>query len=104
MNMEKTKAMTERQPSTIQVDSAHLQHVPEYIYLGHLVSFRQIIEKELKRRIAVACRRFCSLKFILLDRNLNRKLRFEALESCIFPALLYGCQTWKLTETQQKKI
>ena len=38
------------------------------------------------------------LKFILLDRTLNRRLRFEALESCIFPALLYGCQTWKLTE------
>ena len=104
MNMNKTKVMTNRQPSPIQVDSAYLQYVPEYIYLGQLVSFKQTMEKELKRRIAIAWRTFWSLKFILLDRNLNRRLRFEALESCIFPGLLYGCQTWKLTENQKKKI
>ena len=104
MNMDKTKVMTNRQPSPVQVDSAHLQYIPEYIYLGQLVSFKQTMEKELKRRIAIAWRTFWSLKFILLDRTLIRRLRFEALESCIFPALLYGCQTWKLTENQRKKI
>ena len=71
--------------------------------MGPLVSFKQIMEEDLKRRIAIAWRTFWSLKFILLDRNLNQKQRFEALEFCIFPALLYGCQTWKLTEIQKKK-
>ena len=104
MNMDKTKVMINRQPSPIQVDSAHLQYIHEYIYLGQLVSFKQTTEKELKRRIAIAWRTFWPLKFILLHRNLNRRLRFEALESCIFPALLFGCQTWKLAENQKKRI
>ena len=34
---------------------------------------------------------------------LNRRLRFEALESYILPALLHGCQAWKLTKNQKKK-
>ena len=59
------------------------------------------MEKELKRRIAIAWRTFWSLELFLLDRDLNRRLRFQALESCIFATLLYGCQTWKLTENQK---
>ena len=82
----------------------HLQYLPEYIYLGQLVAFKQTMKRGLKRRIAIPWRTFWSLKFIVLDRNLNRRLRFEALESCFFPALLYGCQTWKLAQNQKKKI
>ena len=62
------------------------------------------MEKELKRRIALAWRAFWSLKFILLDKKLNRRIKFEALASCVFPCLTYGCQTWNLTRVQKKHL
>ncbi|KAJ4450742.1 hypothetical protein ANN_02172 [Periplaneta americana] len=65
--------------------------------LGQLVSFHQKTEKEIKRRISLAWKAFWSLKFIVLEGTLSKKLRVEILETCVTPVLLYGCQTWSLT-------
>ena len=32
------------------------------------------------------------------------KIIFVVFESCVFPSLLYGCQTWNLTEKQKKDL
>ena len=42
--------------------------------------------------------------FCYIDKKLNHKLKLEALQSCIFPTLIYGCQTWKLTVNEKKQI
>ena len=104
MNHSKTKIMTNGTPSTISIMGTEIQYVEEYIYLGQIVSFTQRMEKEIKRRIAQSWKAFWSLKFIVLDKSLNRKLRLEALNTCVFPVLLYGCQTWALTDRQRKSI
>ncbi|KAJ4427351.1 hypothetical protein ANN_24971 [Periplaneta americana] len=36
--------------------------------------------------------------------SINRRLRLEALNACVFPVLTYGCQTWALTERQKTNI
>ncbi|KAJ4431622.1 hypothetical protein ANN_20221 [Periplaneta americana] len=35
---------------------------------------------------------------------INRRLRLEALNSCVFPVLTCGCQTWALTERKKTNI
>ncbi|KAJ4427383.1 hypothetical protein ANN_25004 [Periplaneta americana] len=98
------QVMTNSQPQPIQVNATRLQYVEDYIYLGQLVGLKSCMTRDLKRRIASAWRAFWSLQFILLDKKLNRKLKLEVLQSCIFPTLLYGCQTWKLTVNQKTQI
>lgn len=97
MNKSKTQIMSNGPENPIKVDGMDLQYVSEYIYLGQLLSFHQKVEKEISRRIALAWKAFWSLKFILLDKSLNRKLKMETLQTCVLPTLLYGCQTWNLT-------
>lgn len=60
-------------------------------------SLQQNATLEVKRSITSAWKAFWSLKFVLLDIKINRRLRFVTLETCIFPVILYGCQTWDLT-------
>ncbi|KAJ4428492.1 hypothetical protein ANN_24529 [Periplaneta americana] len=69
-----------------------------------LVTFSQRNHKEFNRRISSAWKAFWSLKFIWTDKTINRNLKFEALETCIIPVLLYGCQTWTLSERQRSSI
>ncbi|KAJ4440151.1 hypothetical protein ANN_08289 [Periplaneta americana] len=97
MNMTKTQVMSNGLESPIIIDGAELQYVSEYVYLGQLVSFHQKTENEIKRRISLAWKAFWSLKFIILEGTLSKKLRVEILETCVTPVLLYGCQTWSLT-------
>ena len=72
--------------------------------MGQLLGFQHTMEKELKRRIALAWREFWLLKFILLDKKLNRRMKFESLAALVFPCLTYGCQTWNLTRVQKKHL
>ncbi|KAJ4435564.1 hypothetical protein ANN_18180 [Periplaneta americana] len=51
----------------------------------------------ISRRISLAWKAFWTLKFIIQEKTLSRKLRVEILETCVTPVLLYGCQTWSLT-------
>ena len=47
---------------------------------------------------------YWSIKFLVLDKSLSRKLRLEALSTCVFPGHLYGCQAWSLTARQRKTM
>ncbi|KAJ4441385.1 hypothetical protein ANN_11240 [Periplaneta americana] len=38
------------------------------------------------------------------EKSINRRLRLEALNSCVFSVLTCGCQTWALTERQKMNI
>ena len=44
------------------------------------------------------------LKFILLDKKQKTSTKTEILKQCIFPVLLYGCQTWFLTERKNSRL
>jgi hypothetical protein len=68
-----------------------------YLYrviVGQTTSLTGNREKELQRRINLAWGKFWSLKFILLDKSINIKLRLEAVQTCVIPVLIYGSQTW----------
>ncbi|KAJ4434604.1 hypothetical protein ANN_23166 [Periplaneta americana] len=73
-------------------------------YSGQHVVFKQNTDIEIKRRITSVWKAFWSLKFILLGKAISRKLRFETLETCIQPVILYGCQTWALSTKQYAAI
>mgnify|MGYP007063903827 CR=1 FL=1 len=44
------------------------------------------------------------ITYILMDRAINPKTRFEVLQSCVIPTLLYGCQTWTFSRRQTNLI
>lgn len=104
INYNKTKVMTNRTPTPISIHATDIEYVNDYTYLGQTVSLQQGTEKEVQRRITQSWKAFWALKFIFLDKSLNRRLRIEALSSCVFPVLTYGCQTWALTERQRRSI
>lgn len=104
LNKTKTKLMSNGPQTAILIDGETLAYVNEYTYLGQLISFQDKMEKELRRRICLAWKAFWGLKFILLDRKISRKIKFHTLETCVYPVLLYGCQTWSLRSQQKNKL
>lgn len=104
MNMTKTQLMTNRQEIPISIDGTTLPYATEYTYLGQLISFKDKTGKEIRRRISLAWKSFWSLQFILLDKTINRRLKLEVLQTCVYPTLLYGCQTWSTTNRQMNAL
>lgn len=104
LNPQKTKIMTNSTEIPVSLDNNQIEYVSEYTYLGQLMSFQNRRQKEIQRRIALAWKKFWSLKFILLDRTLNLKMRCSVMNTCILPALLYGAQTWSLTKKERDML
>jgi hypothetical protein len=52
----------------------------------------------------VAWNKFRSLGFILADKYQKLETKKDVLESYIFPVLLYGTQTWSLTEKEKRML
>jgi exonuclease III len=104
MNPSKTFLMTNRRKEDVVLDGCLLKWSSETIYLGQLLSFTNRTEKEVKRRCAIAWKRFWSLKFILKNNYISAEKKIEVLRSCVFATLIYGSQTWACKETTLKKI
>ena len=104
MNSTKTKAMTNKDETPIQVGTETLKYVDEYVYLGQSVSFQENNEKEIKTRISLAWRKFWSLGFILLDKSQTLNIKKEILDNCVIPTLIYGAQTWTVTQKLKTSI
>ena len=104
MNLSKTIIMTNLEClKPIVVDGETIETVPEYRYLGQIISFSNKMEKEIKIRRANAWKAFWALKFIL-KINVKLKTKIRILESAVTPVLTYGGQTWSTTKKQLGKI
>ncbi|KAJ4439579.1 hypothetical protein ANN_07706, partial [Periplaneta americana] len=104
MNPTKTKVMTNGTQDPIQIQQSALEYVQQYVYLGQSISLNKNTENEIKRRIGLAWNKFWSLKFLLRDKRQKASTKAEILDKCVMPTLLYGCQTWSLTEKQKKQL
>ncbi|GBP25145.1 Putative uncharacterized transposon-derived protein F52C9.6 [Eumeta japonica] len=108
MNPTKTKIMANSQQiahnELIIVNNEQLEYVKEYIYLGQLISTDGSMNKEIERRITNTWKKIWSLKEIFKDKDMPMTAKKKVYERCIMPCLLYGCQTWALTELQENKL
>lgn len=108
MNLTKTKIMTNAQQTgtndLISVNNENIEYVKEYIYLGQLISTDDCMKKEIERRITNTWKRYWSLKEVMKDKDMPMKGKKKVYELCIMPCLLYGCQTWALTELLENKL
>lgn len=104
MNTEKTKVMTNGTEEPIYILGNAIEYVDEYIYLGQIISLKDLTSKEVERRIGNAWKRFWSLREIFKNKETSMAIKRKLFNICIVPVLTYGCQTWSLTKAQTKKL
>jgi hypothetical protein len=80
----------------LRLKSGEIKRVDDFKYLGsQLISS----EKDLKHRKKLAWMACLKLKKIWLSKTLSRDMKLKIFQSIVEPVLLYGAQTWSMTET-----
>ena len=105
MNKSKTKVMfnSKVQSKAIKIDGEDLEEVEEYNYLGQMLKLNKDHENEIKRRITVGWKMYGKYGNIMRG-SLPVCLKRKVYNQCILPAMLYGCETWKLTKAMEMKL
>jgi hypothetical protein len=105
MNVQKTKAMSNANNKTIiRLNNNIIEYVPEYLYLGQIISPHESTAKEIDRRIGNAWKRYWSMKEIMKNTQFSTSIKRKLFNTCILPIFTYGCETWALTKAQCKKL
>ena len=78
--------------------------VNSYVHLGGLTHFSGDLRKEIRRRIAIANQTFNKhRKLVYQNDGLTMQKRIEIFHSLVLSRLLYGAETWCISEQKTKE-
>ena len=86
----------------IKIENDTIEEIEEFEYLGSIISNNGDINKEIQRRMAIALQKTRQMRKLWHGTDKNTKIRF--LRALIFPIATYGCETWTINKTSERKI
>ncbi|KAJ4436533.1 hypothetical protein ANN_16564 [Periplaneta americana] len=110
VNPEKTKYMIMSRDQNIvrngniKIGDLSFEEVEKFKYLGATVTNKNDTREEIKRRINMGNACYYSVEKLLSSSLLSKNLKVRIYKTVILPVLLYGCETWTLTQRQEHRL
>ena len=91
--------------STVTCCGEQVQVVDSFPYLGSRVSSDGKSDEDITRRLGLAWGAMSALGVrVWRSRHLSRMTKVEVFKRLVLPVLLYGCETWTLTEKLRARL
>ena len=87
----------------VTLDNTPLEEVSSFTYLGSIVDNQGGTDADIKTRIAKARTAFSQLHKVWNASKISLKTKLRLFNSNVKSVLLYGCETWKTTDSCTKK-
>ena len=106
INSDKTKSMriNARNPDPVTVSGAQVEDVEKFTYLGCIVTRTGGTEEDVEARIRKARNSYHDLRKIWNSRQISIKLKLTLYNSIVKSVLLYGSETWRMTDAIRRKL
>uniref|UniRef100_A0A8D8R613 Craniofacial development protein 2 n=1 Tax=Cacopsylla melanoneura TaxID=428564 RepID=A0A8D8R613_9HEMI len=107
INKNKTKTMViskNEEQIRISLDDVELKQVKEFTYLGGKITQDGRCSREIASRIQQAKIAFNKKSKIFESTNINLEVRKNLIKSFVWSVLLYGCETWTISEKDKKHL
>ena len=93
-----------RNDQRIKVNDEQVDDVEEFLYLGALLDKEGGATKDIQQRLSKARQTFYRLRRIWNSSEISRKTKIQLFKTIVRAVLMYGCEAWKLTKTEEKKL
>ena len=87
----------------VQVDEHDIEDVESFVYLGAHISKSGGTEEDIKARLGKARAAYSKLDKIWKNSQSTYKTDIKIFKSNVISVLLYGCECWRMTKTDEKK-
>lgn len=88
----------------LRVRDSMVEEVDSFTYLGAQVMKDGGATSDIKKMTALAYASFNRLNKIWCARNISRRTKAMLFKTLVLSVLLYGCETWKMTKGEEKKL
>ena len=106
INRKKTELMKTNTTANapITVGGEPIWEVESFVYLGSVVDHQGGTDRDVTARIGKARAAFVMLKNIWASGGISMRTKLRIFNFNVKSVLLYGCETWRTTQTIQRKI
>ena len=88
----------------VTVGGEPIREIESFVYLGRVIDQQGGTDRDVTARIGKARATFVMLKNIWASGDIRMRTKLRIFNSSVKSVLLYGCETWRTTQTMQRKI
>jgi len=88
----------------LRLNGEDIKRPSDFCYLGSIVAENEGTSKEVNSRIQKARGSFSKLRRVWLNKSLCKDTKIKIFNAYVKSVLLYGCETWLVTNKIQHKI
>jgi len=88
----------------MKIDNSSIERVEEFKYLGTTLTSTNSIQEEIKSLLKLGNACYYSVQKLLPSSLLSKKLKIKIYRTIIFPVVLYGCENWSLTLSEEHRL
>ena len=104
LNIQKTKIMTSDPITLWQIDEETMETVTDFIFLGWNITADSDSSHEIKRHLLLGRKAMTNLDNILKSRDISLLTNVHLVKAMIFPAVMYGCESWNIKKAKHQRI
>ena len=104
LNIQKTKIMASSPITSWQIDGETVETVADFILLGSKFTVDGDCSHEIKRHLLLGRKVMTNLDSILKSRDITLPTKVCLVKSMVFPAVMYGCDSWTMKKAERQRI
>ena len=104
LNFQKTKIMASGHITSWQIDGVTVETVADFIFLGSKITADGDCSHEIKRCLLLGRKVMTNPDSILKSRDTTLPTKIHLVKAMVFPAVMYGCESWTIKKAERWKI
>ena len=81
-----------------------METVTDFIFLGSKITADGDCSHEIKRCLLLGRKTMTNLDSILKSRDITLPTKVDIVKAMVFPAVVYGCESWNVKEAERRRI
>ena len=78
--------------------------VTDFLFLGSKITADGDCSHEIRRRLLLGRKVMTNLDSVLKSRDITLPTKVHIVKTMVFPAVLYGCESWTVKKTECQRI
>ena len=81
-----------------------METVRDFIFLDSKITADGDCRHEIKRHLLLGRKAMTNLDSILKSRDITLSTKVHLVTAMVFPAVMYGCETWTIKKAEHQRI
>ena len=104
INIQKSKIMASGPINSWEIDGETVETVSDFIFGGSKITADSDCRHEIKRRLLLGRKVMTNLDSIFKSRDITLPTKVRLVKAMVFPAVMYGCESWTVKKAEHQKI